>query len=254
MSGRLQARVWAVPIEPAPSSWRFPRPGSARDRHRRVGGSALIDDVVAVGADLEPGTLLAAYRNGLFPMPLDLPGRSPVTGWWSPDPRAILPLDGLRVSRSLARSCRRFEVRVNTAFEAVGRACASPDRPGRWITPEISAAYDRLHQLGWAHSVEAWAPGEGPGGEDLLAGGLYGVAVGGFFAGESMFHHRSDASKVALAALVGHLVAGGATLLDVQWLTPHLASLGAVEISRERYLDLLAEASARPLPPAFGRP
>lgn len=243
-----------MPIEPAPSSWRFPRPGSARDRHRRVGGSALADDVVAVGADLEPGTLLAGYRNGLFPMPLDLPGRPPVMGWWSPDPRAILPVDGLRVSRSLARSCRRFEVRVNTAFEAVGRACASPDRPGRWITPDISVAYEGLHHLGWAHSVEAWAPGEGPGGEDLLAGGLYGVAIGGFFAGESMFHHRSDASKVALVALVEHLVSGGATLLDVQWLTPHLGRLGAVEISRERYLDLLAEATARPLPSVFGGP
>jgi leucyl/phenylalanyl-tRNA--protein transferase len=252
MSGRLQARVWAVPIEPAPSSWRFPRPGAARERHRRVGRSALVDEVVAVGADLEPGTLLSAYRNGLFPMPLEAPGRRSVIGWWSPDPRAILPLDGLHVSRSLARSCRRFEVRVDTAFEAVSRACASPDRPGRWITPEISAAYTHLHRLGWAHSVEAWAPGEGPGGEDLLAGGLYGVAIGGLFAGESMFHHRTDASKVALVALVERLVTGGATLLDVQWRTHHLAHLGAVEISRERYLDLLEEAIARPLPPAFG--
>ena len=145
-------------------------------------------------------------------------------------------------------------MRVNTAFEAVAQACASPDRPGRWITPEISAAYNRLHRLGWAHSVEAWVPGEGPGGEDLLAGGLYGVAVGGFFAGESMFHHRSDASKVALVALVEHLVAGGATLLDVQWMTPHLGRLGAVEISRDGYLDQLAEAIARPLPAAFGEP
>ena len=241
-----------MPIEPAPSSWRFPRPGAAADRHRRVGSGRLVDDVVAVGADLEPGTLLAAYRNGLFPMPLDRPGRRSVMAWWSPDPRAILPLDGMHVSRSLARSCRRFQVRVDTAFEAVGRACADPGRPGRWITPDISAAYARLHQLGWAHSVEAWAPGEGPGGEDLLAGGLYGVAIGGFFAGESMFHHRSDASKVALVALVEHLVTGGATLLDVQWLTPHLGRLGAVEISREHYLDRLAEATARPLPPTFG--
>ncbi len=243
-----------MPIEPAPSSWRFPPPGSARARHRRVGRRAQVDDIVAVGADLEPGTLLAAYRNGLFPMPLDIPGRAPAMGWWSPDPRAIVPLDGLRVSRSLARSCRRFEVRVNTSFEAVARACADPDRPGRWITPEISAAYLRLHQLGWVHSVEAWVPDEGPDGEDLLAGGLYGVAIGGFFAGESMFHHRSDASKVALVALVEELATGGATLLDVQWRTPHLASLGAVEIDRERYLALLAEAMAGPLPPVFGGP
>ena len=213
-----------------------------------------MDDVVAVGADLEPGTLLTGYRSGLFPMPLDAPGGRSVMGWWSPDPRAILPLDGLHVSRSLARSCRRFEVRVNTAFAAVSRACADPGRPGRWISADILEAYAALHRLGWAHSVEAWAPGEGPGGVDLLAGGLYGVAIGGFFAGESMFHHRSDASKVALVALVERLVAGGATLLDVQWRTPHLASLGAVEVSRERYLDLLADATARPLPPAFGGP
>jgi leucyl/phenylalanyl-tRNA--protein transferase len=175
-------------------------------------------------------------------------------GWWSPDPRAVVPLDGLHISRSLARSCRRFEVRVNTAFDAVCEACASPDRPGRWITTEISAAYVRLHHLGWAHSVEAWAPGEGLEGDDLLVGGLYGVAIGGFFAGESMFHHRSDASKVALVGLVERLGSGGATLLDVQWLTPHLARLGAVEISRKRYLALLADATARPMPAVFGGP
>jgi leucyl/phenylalanyl-tRNA--protein transferase len=213
-----------------------------------------MDDVVAVGADLEPGTLLSAYRAGLFPMPLDVPSRGSVMGWWSPDPRAILPLDGLHVSRSLARSCRRFEVRVDTAFEAVARACADPDRPGRWITSDILDAYNTLHALGWAHSVEAWAPADGPGGEDLLAGGLYGVAIGGFFAGESMFHHRTDASKVALVALVERLTAGGATLLDVQWRTPHLARLGAADVSRERYLALLDEATAGRLPPAFGGP
>jgi leucyl/phenylalanyl-tRNA--protein transferase len=213
-----------------------------------------LDDVVAVGADLEPGTLLSAYRTGLFPMPLDVPGRRSAMGWWSPDPRAIIPLDGLHVSRSLARSCRRFEVRVDTAFAAVARACADPDRPGRWITSDILDAYHALHELGWAHSVEAWAPGAGPSGEDLLAGGLYGVAIGGFFAGESMFHHRSDASKVALVALVELLASGGATLLDVQWRTPHLARLGAVDVSRDRYLELLADATVRPLPSAFGGP
>jgi leucyl/phenylalanyl-tRNA--protein transferase len=243
-----------MPIEPAPSSWRFPAAGHAREPRLRTVRRTQADDLVAAGADLEPGTLLSAYRSGLFPMPLDLPGRGFVMGWWSPDPRAILPLDGLHVSRSLARSCRRYEVRVNTAFDAVGEACASPDRPGRWITPEISAAYARLHHLGWAHSVEAWAPGEGVQGADLLVGGLYGVAIGGLFAGESMFHHRSDASKVALVGLVERLVSGGATLLDVQWLTPHLARLGAVEISRERYLALLADATARPLPALFGGP
>src|SRR5947208_5972152 len=157
MSGRLQARVWAMPIEPAPSSWRFPRPGAAADRHRRVGSGRLVDDVVAVGADLEPGTLLAAYRNGLFPMPLDRPGRRSVMAWRSPDPRAILPLDGMHVSRSLARRLRqgRFRVTLNAAFADVIAGCA--DREDTWITPTLRAAYVRLHRLGWAHSVEVWA-------------------------------------------------------------------------------------------------
>ena len=169
-----------------------------------------------------------------------------VLAWWSPDPRGILPLDGLRVSRSLRRSRRRFEVRVDTAFEAVIDACADDRRDGRWITGEIRDAYVRLHDLGWAHSIEAWTH------EGELAGGLYGVAVGGLFAGESMFHHRTDASKVALAGLVDLLREAGASLLDIQWVTPHLASLGAVEVPRDRYLELLGEAVAEPLPPAFG--
>ncbi len=207
-------------------------------------------DLVGVGADLQPATLLGAYRSGVFPMPVPDPGGARVLAWWSPDPRAILPLGGLRVSRSLARSVRRFEVRVDTAFQAVVEACADPRRPGAWITPEIAEAYCRLHHLGWAHSLEAWAvepggaPSTGhPGGR--LAGGLYGVAIGGLFAGESMFHHCPDASKVALVSLVERLRAGGASLLDVQWITPHLASLGAVEVSRARYLELLAGALAR---------
>ena len=161
--------------------------------------------------------------------------------WWSPDPRGVLPLDGLRVSRSLRRSCPRFDVRVDTAFEAVVDGCADPSRSGRWITPSIRDAYVRLHRLGWAHSVEAW-DGDG------LAGGLYGVAVGGLFAGESMFSRRTDASKVALVGLVDRLRDGGASLLDVQWVTPHLASLGAVEVTRADYLGRLAEAIALPEP------
>ena len=201
-------------------------------------------DVVAVGADLEPGTVLAAYRAGMFPMPVRERGRE-LLAWWSPDPRGIIPLDGLRVSRSLRRSCSRFEVRVDTAMEAVIDACADPGREGRWITPAIKEAYLELHRLGWVHSVETWAA------DDTLAGGLYGVAVGGLFAGESMFHSRTDASKVALVALVERLRAGGATLLDVQWVTPHLASLGAVEVPRRGYLDLVAEAVARPFPDAL---
>jgi leucyl/phenylalanyl-tRNA---protein transferase len=197
---------------------------------------------VAVGADLEPGTILAAYRAGLFPMPVE-----GVLGWWSPEPRAVLPLDGLRVSRSLRRSCRRFDIRVDTACAEVIAACADPARPNGWISDGIRRAYTDLHRLGWAHSVEAWA-------DDELVGGLYGVAVGGLFAGESMFHHRTDASKAALVALVDLLADGGATLLDVQWRTPHLAGLGVVEITRAAYLARLVEAVARPLPAAFDQP
>lgn len=220
-----------MPVEPPPSTWGFPPAGTADD-----------DGVVGVGADLEPGTLLAAYRQGLFPMPL---GRRGPIAWWSPDPRGVLPLDGLRVSRSLRRSCGRYEIRVDTRFVEVVRACADPRRPHGWIDRRIEDAYRRLHELGWAHSVEAWTP------DGELAGGLYGVAIGGLFAGESMFHRRTDASKVALVGLVERLREGGATLLDVQWRTPHLASLGVVDLPRHRYLELLAEAVERPLPPAF---
>jgi leucyl/phenylalanyl-tRNA--protein transferase len=201
--------------------------------------------VVGVGADLEPGTLLQAYRNGIFPMPVG-DGQQELLAWWSPDPRAVLPLDGLRVSRSLRRSLARYEVRFDTAFDAVVANCADPDRSGRWITPEIAAAYGVLHRLGWAHSVEAWSPG------GRLVGGLYGVAIGGLFAGESMFHHETDASKVALIGLVERLRAGGATLLDVQWSTPHLTSLGVVEVPRATYLERLVEAVHRP--DAWGLP
>jgi leucyl/phenylalanyl-tRNA---protein transferase len=199
--------------------------------------------VAGVGADLEPGTLLAAYRSGLFPMPLHRQGP---LAWWSPDPRGVIPLDGLRVSRSLRRACGRYEVRADTAFAAVVEACADPRRAGGWISAEIAAAYGHLHELGWAHSVEAW-DAEG------LAGGLYGVAVDGLFAGESMFHRRPDASKVALVHLVDLLRADGRPrLLDVQWTTDHLRSLGAVDVARSDYLSLLAEACSLPLPTAFG--
>jgi len=218
-----------MPTEPPASLWVLPDPSLADE-----------DGIVGVGADLEPGTLLAAYRHGLFPMPL---GRSGPLGWWSPDPRGVLPLDGLRVTRSLRRACRRYEVRVDTAFAEVVAACAEPSRPGGWITPEIQVAYQRLHELGWAHSVEAWD-------DDGLAGGLYGVAIGGLFAGESMFHRRTDASKVALVGLVELLRADGdpRRLLDVQWQTPHLATRGVVEIPRATYLERLAVALDAPLP------
>jgi leucyl/phenylalanyl-tRNA---protein transferase len=169
-----------------------------------------------------------------------------VEAWWSPDPRGIVPIDGLRVSRSLRKSCRRFETRVDTSFEEVIDACADRRRPGAWISRDIKKAYVRLHQLGWVHSVESWRDGR-------LAGGLYGVTIGGLFAGESMFHRETDASKAALVALTDLLAADGAggRLLDVQWVTPHLASLGAVQVSRVRYHQLLASALALPLPSAF---
>jgi leucyl/phenylalanyl-tRNA---protein transferase len=203
------------------------------------------EDLIGVGADLEPGTLLAGYRAGVFPMGLGRHGRGPL-GWWSPDPRGVLPIDGVRVSRSLHRSRAHFEVRVDSAFDDVVAACADARRPGRWITPRIAEAYRRLHGLGWAHSVECWRDGE-------LAGGLYGVAVGGLFAGESMFHRVTDASKVALVALVEILADDGdpRRLLDVQWRTDHLGSLGVVEIPREEYRQRLTVALAAPRPPRF---
>jgi leucyl/phenylalanyl-tRNA--protein transferase len=182
--------------------------------------------------------LLAAYRAGLFPMPIERTG--PVA-WWSPDPRAIIPLDGLRITRSLRQSCRRFEVRIDTAFADVIDACADEARPHGWITPEIRDAYVVLHELGWAHTVETW---DG----DELVGGLYGVGIGGLFAGESMFHGVTDASKVALVALVDRLREQHDRLLDVQWLTDHLASLGAIEMPRQRYLERLEAALQLPHP------
>ncbi len=223
-----------MPIEPPATGWVFP---DLWDSHA--------DDLVAVGADLEPGTLLAAYRRGLFPMPGDVGADGML--WWSPVERGILPLDRLRVSRSLRQSARKMETRVDTAFADVVAACGDPARDSGWIDEEIAEAYARLHELGWAHSVEAWQDGR-------LVGGLYGVAVGGLFAGESMFHRVRDASKVALLALVDLLRDGYADrrLLDVQWETPHLASLGVVTVPRARYLRLLDDALDVPMPAAFG--
>jgi leucyl/phenylalanyl-tRNA--protein transferase len=218
-----------VPVEPPASPWDFPDPGEAAD------------DLVGIGADLAPGTLLAAYRSGIFPMPED--GVRPPMHWFSPVQRGIVPLDGLVVSRSLRRACRGFEIRVDTAFGAVVEACGDPARDAGWITRDIATAYGELHRLGWAHSVEAWRDGE-------LAGGLYGVGIGGLFAGESMFHRTRDASKVALVALVELMTGDGVDgrLLDVQWVTPHLGTLGAVEVPRATYLRLLARALPLPSP------
>lgn len=208
-------------VDPGPTPWQFPHPDRAN-----------ADGFVAVGGDLQPATLLAAYRSGLFPMP-----HRRQVGWWSPDPRGIIPLDGFHVSRTLRRSCRRFEVRADTRFADVMVACGDPRRPHGWITPPFVAAYTNLHNLGWAHSVEVYDEGH-------LVGGVYGVATGGLFAGESMFHRATDASKVALVALVDILNARGATLFDVQWTTPHLRSLGATDVTRARYLEFLAAAVA----------
>lgn len=189
-------------------------------------------DVVAVGGDLSPGTILQAYRKGMFPM--HLPDGH--LGWWSPVQRAVIPLDGLRITRSLRHSSRRYIVTVDEDFAGVIAGCAYPERDDSWITSEFIEAYSELHQLGWAHSIEVWDS------DRRLVGGLYGVAIGGLFAGESMFHRTTDASKVALVHLVVVMNEGGGSLLDVQWQTPHLESLGAEIIGREVYLSELGKA------------
>jgi leucyl/phenylalanyl-tRNA--protein transferase len=213
----------STPRPVAESDWTFPRPAEWPD-----------DDLIAVGADLAPATLVSAYRRGLFPM--EVGGARRVLGWWSPNPRGILPLDGLRVTRSLRQSAKRYSVRVDTRFADVVRACGNPSRPHGWITEPFIAAYSTLHTLGWAHSVEVFDD------DGTLQGGLYGVRVNRLFAGESMFHVGRDASKVALMALVQMMRESGMTLLDVQWRTDHLASLGVIEVSREEYLARVADA------------
>ncbi|MCW5557157.1 MAG: leucyl/phenylalanyl-tRNA--protein transferase [Verrucomicrobiae bacterium] len=204
----------------------FPDPSTARG-----------DGLVAVGGDLSPERLLLGYRTGVFPWTA-----GPVT-WWSPDPRAIFPLDGIHIPRSLERSLRRsgFTVTFDQEFAAVIRGCATSPRRGQatWITPVFIDAYERLHRSGHAHSIEVWKDG-------ALAGGLYGVALGGFFAGESMFHRVSDASKVAVVRIAQHLRARGFRLFDTQMVTPVTRQLGAVEIPRSDYLRRLADALAQP--------
>lgn len=216
-------KVVALPFGP-PTSWRH-------------------DDLIAVSREFDAELALAAYAAGIFPMPA--PAR--LMGWYSPLRRGVLPLADLKVSRSLRKMVNRYEVRVDTAFPAVLEGCGDRRRPHGWIDRRIRRVYTELHERGVVHSVEAWTlDGE-------LAGGLYGVSLGGLFAGESMFHRPDigrDASKVALVALVERLTAAGADgrLLDVQWVTPHLASLGVVEISRAAYLGRLAGALALPAP------
>src|SRR5246127_402582 len=180
---------------------------------------------------IDPELLLQGYRLGVFPMAMN----DDSIEWFSPDPRAVLPLEKFHVPHALRRLARRdpFEITTDKAFSAVIKACA--EREDTWINREIIESYTRLHELGHAHSVEAWNEGR-------LAGGLYGVAVGGAFFGESMFHRVTDASKIALVALVEHLRARKFALLDTQWLTPHLQQFGGVEISRNDYLRLLHPA------------
>ena len=193
---------------------------------------------MAVGGDLSVPRLLLAYRNGIFPWTVD-----PIT-WWSPEPRGIFELDRFHVSRSLARVIRKgvFRTTVDHAFRRVMEGCAAPARHRRstWIRPEFIEAYAQLHEQGHAHSLECWQGRR-------LVGGIYGVAVGGFFAGESMFHRVSDASKVALYHLIEHLRCQGFVLFDIQMLTPITAQLGGITIPREEYLHRLAQAIQMPV-------
>ena len=213
----------SVPQPVGKSRWRLPPASQWPD-----------SDLLALGADLEPSTIIEGYRRGLFPMGVGELGDR--LGWWSPDPRGILPLDGLRVTRSMRQSAKRYEIRVDTCFTRVMRGCADPSRGRSWITPAFIEGYTRLHELGWAHSVEVFnRDGE-------LAGGLYGVRIARCFSGESMFHIDRDASKVALMALVNLMTSSGMTLLDVQWCSEHLSSLGAIDIPRREYLARLASA------------
>jgi leucyl/phenylalanyl-tRNA--protein transferase len=223
----MQTAWNAQPHELGLSSWEFPP--SENWPH---------SDLVGSGADLEPATLIHGYSRGVFPMPAEPDSRSPDLAWWSPLVRAILPLDGLIITRSKRRSSKRYSIRINTSFEAVMHGCAAPHRPGAWINQEFIDAYVRLHELGWAHSIETFNE------YDQLVGGLYGVRIGNFFAGESMFHLARDASKIALMTLMNLMTNSSMLLLDVQWQTPHLASLGAVEIDRHDYLARLSVAVA----------
>lgn len=204
-------------------------------------------DLIGYSDEFDAAIALEAYRCGVFPMPLN----AREMGWWSPMQRGLLPVHGLRVTRSLGKTVKRYTTTTDTAFDDVLTRCADPKREGSWIDARIASAYRRLAETGWAHSVEVWNP------DGDLVGGLYGVQVGGLFAGESMFHHPElgrDASKAALLRLVLELDASGVTLLDVQWLTEHLGSLGAYEVPREQYLRRLSVVAGLPTRPWVERP
>jgi leucyl/phenylalanyl-tRNA--protein transferase len=207
---------------PTECRWTFPSPDLWPDD----------DDIVAAGADLETDTLLFAYAHGMFPMFVNKRNLA----WWSPVDRGVIPLDGLRVTRSMQQSAKKFTCTVNQAFTEVMTLCGSMRTDGNWINQHFIDAYTDLHKEGHAHSVEVWnEAGE-------LVGGLYGVRINKFFAGESMFHVETDASKVALMYLVQLMTLDGMELLDTQWRTDHLESLGCIAIPREKYLQLLASA------------
>ena len=195
------------------------------------------DGLIGFGGQLLPEWLLDAYSHGIFPWPIDS-SDAPVA-WWSPDPRAIIELDRFHVPARLKRTCRsgRFEVTRDRDFSGVIRGCATSENrtEGTWITADMIGAYERMHRLGHAHSVEAWHDGR-------LAGGAYGVSIGGLFAAESMFYRVPDASKVALVHLIDHLKTRGYSLMDIQQLTPHTERFGAIEITREEYLARLNNA------------
>ncbi len=232
-SCHVDATAVREPEPVTPSRFGFPDPAEAAEH-----------GLVAVGGDFEPGTILEAYCRGIFPWPHENEDEL----WFSPDPRTVIPIGGLHVSRRLARRIRRgeFVATVDRAFGEVMRACAERAE-GTWITPGYQRAYERLHEAGWAHSFEAWRP------DGTLGGGLYGIAVGGLFGAESMFHHATDGSKFAMAAMMEYLERCGFTVVDVQMMTPHLKSMGAVELGRREYLSLVAEAIEGPQRFATGK-
>lgn len=219
--------VAGPPKHPGPSSWVLPHPSRADE-----------DGVVGVGADLAPATLVQAYSSGLFPWPHD---DAPLP-WFSPDPRAVMTIHDLHVQRSLRRTARRsgWTTTCDAAFDDVMDGCAQRRDEGTWITDAMRGAYRRLHDLGWAHSIEVWD-------DDDLVGGIYGIQIGATFTGESMFHRRSDASKIALWELLLRLTEAGGTTLDAQLWTPHLATLGIREIPRDDYLARLQDGASRPV-------
>jgi leucyl/phenylalanyl-tRNA---protein transferase len=193
------------------------------------------DDLVTLGADLKPETLIDSYKHGIFPMHLQIENKREI-GWWSPQQRGILPLNKINISSSLKKSMKKYYVTFDQDFDAVIEGCGDDKRPKGWINKDIKTAYKKLFELGYVHSVEVWNK------KDELVGGLYGVEVNGLFAGESMFHKQTDASKTAMVYLVNQLKeSGGERIFDVQWQTPHLKSMGVIKISRAKYISLLPE-------------